>query len=68
MIEFSIDESQYVQLQVFDLLGRKVSDIMSGILASGTHRVSYKAELLSSGTYMYRLQTRNGAVTRLMTV
>lgn len=68
MIEFSVDESQYIQLQVFDILGRKVSDIIDATLPSGTHRVSFNAELLSSGTYMYRLHTRNGAVTRLMTV
>lgn len=68
MIEFSINESQFVQLQVFDLAGRKVSDIMSGILPSGTHRVAFNAQLLSSGTYMYQLQTSSGVVSRLMTV
>lgn len=68
MIEFSINESQFVQLQVFDLAGRKVSDIMSGILPSGTHRVAFNAQLLSSGTYMYQLQTSFGVVSRLMTV
>ena len=68
MIEFSVDESQFVELQVFDLLGRKMADVITGMMGSGTHRVSFNAEFLSSGTYMYRLQTEKGSMTRLMTV
>jgi hypothetical protein len=68
VIEFSVDESQFVELQVFDLQGRHIADILSGMVSSGTHRVSFSAESLSSGTYLYRLQTPSGVVTRLMTI
>jgi hypothetical protein len=68
MIEFSIDETQFVELQVFDLMGRKVTDVVSGIMTSGTHRVAFNAEMLSSGSYLYRLQTSSGSISRLMTV
>ncbi len=68
MIEFSIAESDYVEIQVFDLTGRKVADILSGMMSPGTHRVSFDARLLGSGSYLYRLQTNAGSITRLMTV
>jgi len=68
MIEFSIAESDFVEIQVFDLTGRKVADILSRVMSPGTHRVSFDARLLSSGSYLYRLQTNAGSVSRLMTV
>ncbi len=68
VIEFSIDGFQFVEIQVFDLLGRKITDVVSGMMPSGTHRISFNAELLSSGTYMYRLEANNASITRLMTV
>jgi hypothetical protein len=67
-IEFSIDRSQFIDLVVYDLLGRKVMDIVSGTFASGTHKVSFNAEQVGSGTYLYRLKTQDGSVTKLMTL
>jgi hypothetical protein len=68
MIEFSVDESQFVELQVFDIQGRHILDIFSGMVSSGNNRISFSAGSLSSGTYMYRLRTTSGVATRLMTV
>jgi hypothetical protein len=68
MIEFTLAESQHVKLQVFDAIGRRVSDVVSGIMPAGIHRVSFDASRLSSGRYMYRLSTPSGVQSRVMTV
>lgn len=68
LIEFSIDESQFVEIQVFDMLGRKMTDVFSGVVTAGTHRVTFNAESMSSGSYLYRMKTIHGSVSRLMTV
>lgn len=68
-IRFTIAAAQAatpVRLEVFDLLGRKVAVLVDGNLAAGTHQVEFDAGNLSSGVYLYRLQTADGVQTRSM--
>lgn len=55
-IQFSIGKDAYVNLDVFDLLGRKVQVIISGARAKGTHRIIFSGKSLSSGIYFVKLQ------------
>lgn len=68
LIEFSLDGAQFVELEVYDLMGRKVMNLVSGVLSSGNHKISMDARSLSSGTYIYRLNTKTGSISRLMTL
>lgn len=56
-IEFSIGRESHVSLKVFDVLGREVATLVDGRLGAGDHRCVFDAKNLSSGVYMYRLQT-----------
>jgi len=55
-ISFELPEAGRVTLQVYDVTGRLVSSILDGIdKSAGHHEVSFDAEGLSSGLYLYRI-------------
>ncbi len=55
-----------LRLTVYDLLGREVSVLIDGPMPAGAHRITFDASNLSSGVYIYRLQTAQGVLTRKM--
>ena len=56
-IAFSLANSGFVSLKVYDLLGREVAILATGEFKAGTHRVLWNAAGVPSGTYFYRLQS-----------
>ena len=58
-IAFSIPHRSFVSIKIYDLLGREVSSLVDGYMNAGHHSVSFDAGKLSSGVYIYRLQTEN---------
>jgi hypothetical protein len=65
-ISFSIPESRYVNLSVYDLLGRRVENLLNGLINAGTHQVVFNADDYASGLYFYRLETGSYSDTRMM--
>jgi len=53
---FDLPNRIFVSLNVFDALGRDVSNIVSEDLAAGKHSVRWNAGELPSGVYFYRMQ------------
>jgi len=68
VIEFGLPNSSAVRLEVYDLIGQRVAVLVDEQKASGTHRVEFNASSLSSGTYMYRIQTDEFTRVRKMTL
>ncbi len=50
-------EATNVRLVVYDLLGREVAQLMDGEKQAGQYVVRFDGSRLSSGVYLYRLQT-----------
>ncbi|RMF62072.1 MAG: T9SS C-terminal target domain-containing protein, partial [Bacteroidetes bacterium] len=67
-IEFRLDRPQAVRLAVYDVLGREVAVLAEGAQPAGVFRVTFDATGLSSGLYLYRLQTEAGVLSRTMTL
>ncbi len=68
-IEFSISHDSHVRLAVFDVTGRKVSDLTDRVYAPGVHRLQWNANAYSSGIYIYRMELDGRIVhTRRMTL
>lgn len=59
-IEYNVAKSGYVNIKVFDVLGREVALLANEYKAAGNHRVSFDASRLASGVYYYTLKTDNG--------
>jgi len=61
-IEFSLPEAGRVKLDIFNILGRKVRQLINQRLSAGVHRVTFDGrsesnQPLASGIYLYRLTT-----------
>ena len=54
-IKFSIMQSGFVQVKVYDVLGKERAIVVSQELSAGTYRTDFDASDLPSGTYFYRL-------------
>jgi hypothetical protein len=67
-IAFSIPEDSQVRLAVFDMQGRLVAELVNETLNAGSHSVAFNATNLASGIYLYRIQTKFGAINKRMTL
>ncbi len=55
-IQFDIPFNSDVKIEVFNLLGAKVSTVIDQQLNAGSYVVNFDASALSSGVYFYRIQ------------
>jgi endo-1,4-beta-xylanase len=67
-INFTIPADSRVQLHIFDLLGRKVRNVLDERLAAGTHSLLISADGLQSGTYFYQIKVEERIITKRMTI
>jgi aminopeptidase N len=58
-IEYSIPQSGFVSLKVFNVLGKEVATLVNGQNESGKHKVEFDASSLNSGVYFYRIESGN---------
>ena len=59
---FELPQDDFVTIEVFDLLGRKVAVAVKKDYPAGVFSESFDASYLASGVYFYRLQTKNGVI------
>jgi pectate lyase len=65
-IRFSLPEQAHVKLEIFDILGQRVSLLVDEVMSAGTQEVTFDAGNLSSGLYLYRLQSGHVTLTKQM--
>jgi len=63
--EFRSQESE-VKLSIFDILGKKIKDLVSEKLQPGTYEVTFDGSNLPSGVYFYKLSAGNYTETEKM--
>jgi hypothetical protein len=63
-IRYELPEPTAVRLIVYDVLGREVAVLVAHEQPAGVHSVLFDASHLSSGIYLYRLQTSTFTKTR----
>jgi predicted GH43/DUF377 family glycosyl hydrolase len=54
-IEFSLPKSEYVELRVYNILGKEVTTLVSNKLNHGNHTYTFDGQNLASGVYYYQL-------------
>lgn len=68
-VSFSLSTPAHVTLEVFDLLGRRVTSLTDDVHSAGEHTVRFSTTNLSSGSYIIRLLSENNvATTRLIVI
>lgn len=65
-IKFAIPENSNVKLEIYDLIGRKVTTLINSELNPGTYSVQWEASNYTSGIYFYRIETNNFTTVKKM--
>lgn len=67
-ITYQLPQQSDVLLEIYDMAGRRVQTLVNATVGAGVHHVSFEAENLSSGVYIYRLQTANQVLSKKLTL
>ena len=62
--ELVLPSGGFTTLGIYDLSGRLVETLVSGMLEAGSHTVGWNAEGLSTGAYFARLNVPGGGMTK----
>lgn len=65
-IRFSIPEASRVTLEVYNILGERVTTLVDAMKEAGVHTVNFNASALSSGVYIYHLKAGEFVNTKKM--
>lgn len=57
IIEFSIPADSKVTMNMYDVSGKLVSEIMNKEMNAGSHKISFDSKNISSGVYFYTINT-----------
>lgn len=66
MISYSIPQSSFVTLKVYDIIGNEVVTLVNETKSAGKYDVSFEASNLSNGVYLYSIKTNNFTSTKKM--
>jgi hypothetical protein len=64
LVRMELERPGDVTLEVFDVTGRRVRVLDSGMRAAGEHEIEFRADDLPGGLYIVRLMTPSGSLTR----
>lgn len=67
-ISFSIPKEGNTKITVYDMLGREVAVLVNDYLEAGNHAVLFNASNLSSGIYIYRIESGSFNEAKSMTL
>ena len=68
VIQYSIPEKSYVNLKLYDVLGREITTLVNEFKSSGDYSVKFNCKNLADGVYIYRLQAGNYDVSRKLII
>lgn len=66
IIPFDLTERGVVNLEIYDILGRKIETLINEEMAPGHYEIEFDASRLSSGKYIYRLYFGDEQVSKFM--
>jgi hypothetical protein len=65
-IKYSVPESGNIRLSVYNIVGEEVAVLVNGFSQAGSFEVTFDASNLSTGVYLYKLQSANSVQTKKM--
>lgn len=67
-LEFNLAEAMPVQVDLIDVLGRPVRNLVSEMFSSGEHRIELQGGQLSAGVYFVRVQMGDAVTTERLII
>lgn len=68
VIRYDIPFEAHTRIVVYDIIGRKITTLVSKIHSAGHYEVSWNASGYPVGIYLYRIETGSHSITRRMTL
>jgi len=65
-INYKIAQSEFVNLSIYNVLGKEVAVLVNEIQSPGTYSIVFFADNLPGGVYFYKLETQNFVQTSKM--
>lgn len=65
-IPFVLSEATFVSLEIYDLMGRQVEELLAERRPAGSYRAAFDGSGLPAGLYFYKLRTPAGSQTKKM--
>jgi PKD repeat protein len=65
-IEFSLPTPSDVTLEIYNVLGQKVTTLINGQMEAGYHTITWNASNQASGIYLYQLRAGKATATKKM--
>ena len=65
-IKYDLAQPSQVVIDIYDILGRKVTELTNDFQPAGQHQVNWNASELSSGMYLYKIQAGDYTSSRKM--
>jgi subtilisin family serine protease len=65
-IDFQLPRKEHVSIDIFNILGQRVTQLVDETLPAGSHSVVFDGSSLASGVYLYRLATDKSQISRKM--
>ncbi len=59
IIKYGIPEKAWVKLTVYDETGKEAAILINDVIPAGNYEVTFDGSTLSSGMYLYKLETRD---------
>ncbi|MBE0551337.1 MAG: DUF4397 domain-containing protein [Ignavibacterium sp.] len=66
VISYSVPQSSFVTLKVYDIIGNEVATLVNQTQSAGKYDIRFDASSLSNGVYMYSIKTDNFTSTKKM--
>ncbi|GMU90157.1 MAG: hypothetical protein AMXMBFR49_23630 [Chlorobiota bacterium] len=60
-ISFSLPEASNIRIVIYDVVGNKVADLVSGNFTAGWHKANFDASRLNSGVYLYTITAQGNS-------
>ncbi len=67
-IRFTVAETEYVRLTVYNLVGEQVEELLNEVKDAGIHTIDFDGSNLNSGIYIYKIESGDFVQTRKMTL
>lgn len=62
VISYQISAASNVEINIYNLLGQKITTLVSKMQQAGSYKVKWDAGAMASGVYLYKIQTDQGFV------
>jgi hypothetical protein len=66
IIRYQLPRTDYIELNVYNILGEKIATLMHGTMLAGYHKVEFDGHRLPSGIYIYKIKAGNFTAVKKM--